>query len=106
RLKGTIGIGQWLATALRSDYGQSALRWSQTGALHPHLECGHVREIRVAFPPVPEQRAILRKLADALRQVDAMMAKIDEAISRLKELRIALISAAVTGKIDVREEAA
>jgi hypothetical protein len=34
------------------------------------------------------------------------MAKADEAIDRLKELRAALISAAVTGKIDVREEAA
>jgi len=37
--------------------------------------------------------------------VDALVAKVRDAIDRLKELRTALISAAVTGKIDVREEA-
>ena len=35
--------------------------------------------------------------------MDALVAKVREAVDRLKELRIALISAAVTGKIDVRE---
>jgi type I restriction enzyme S subunit len=103
RVKQDLGIGQWLAQALQSDYGQGALRWSQTGALHPHLECGHVREIRVAFPPASEQRAILRSLGAFLDQVDGMTAKVCNAIERLKELRTALISAAVTGKIDVRE---
>jgi hypothetical protein len=34
------------------------------------------------------------------------MARIQGAIDRLKEFRTALISAAVTGKIDLREEAA
>jgi type I restriction enzyme, S subunit len=58
RLKRDFGIGNWLAAALQSDYGQAALKWSQTGALHPHLECGHLREIRVAFPPPAEQLTI------------------------------------------------
>ena len=35
-------------------------------------------------------------------KMDALVAKVREAINRLKELRIALVSAAVTGKIDVR----
>ena len=34
---------------------------------------------------------------------DALVTKVHDAIDRLKELRTALISAAVTGKIDVRE---
>ena len=38
-------------------------------------------------------------------KIDALVAKVREAIDRLKELRSALISAAVTGKIDVREAA-
>ena len=38
--------------------------------------------------------------------VGALSARIHDAITRLKELRTALISAAVTGKIDVRDEAA
>ena len=39
-------------------------------------------------------------------QIDALIGKVQEAIDRLKELRTALISAALTGKIDVREAAA
>lgn len=39
-------------------------------------------------------------------KIDAFAPKLREAITRLKEFRTALISAAVTGKLDVREEAA
>jgi type I restriction enzyme, S subunit len=106
RLKRDLGYGEWLAQAFQSDYGQGALAWSRTGALHPHLECGHVREIRIAFPPISEQRSILHGLTAAVARVDMMMAKVRDAIEHLKELRAALISAAVTGKIDVREEVA
>ena len=54
-----------------------------------------------------EQRAIveLSRPRDQQR-LNALIAKIREGIDRLKEFRTALISAAVTGKIDVREEVA
>ena len=58
------------------------------------------------LPPLPEQRAIAAFLDHETAQIDALIAKVHEAIDRLKELRTALISAAVTGKIDVRETAA
>lgn len=103
RLLKEIGIGSWLAAALASDYGRNALWWSQTGALHPHLECGHVREIRIAFPPLAEQVAMLEQLAERLAKIDDLIDKVRGAMQRLKELRNALISAAVTGKIDVRD---
>ncbi len=59
--------------------------------------------------PVPsrsEQRAIAAFLDRETARIDALVAKVREAIDHLKELRTALISAAVTGKIDVREAAA
>ena len=59
----------------------------------------------VPKPPIPEQRAIADFLDRETAKLDALIAKIQEAIDRLRELRIALISAAVTGRIDVREEA-
>ncbi len=58
-----------------------------------------------AMPPEPEQRAIAAFLDRETARIDALVAKVRDAIARLKELRTALISAAVTGKIDVREEA-
>jgi hypothetical protein len=39
-------------------------------------------------------------------RIDALVAKVRDATDRLRELRTALISAAVTGKIDVRDEVA
>jgi restriction endonuclease S subunit len=62
--------------------------------------------IRVQKPPIHEQRAIAAFLDRETARIDALVAKVRDAIERLKELRTALISAAVTGKIDVREEVA
>lgn len=53
RLKSHTGSGFFLSFLLQSNYGQHKLRWSQTGALHPYLECGHVREIPIPLPPPP-----------------------------------------------------
>ena len=57
----------------------------------------------VVVLPLSEQRAIVAFIDCETAQIDALIAKVREAIDRLKELRTALISAAVTGKIDVRE---
>ena len=47
-----------------------------------------------------------RRLLDReTAKIDALISKFRQAIDHLKEFRTALISAAVTGKIDVREEA-
>jgi type I restriction enzyme, S subunit len=53
-----------------------------------------------------EQREIAMSLMQDTARIDALVAKVRTAIDRLRELCTALISAAVTGKIDVREEAA
>ena len=60
---------------------------------------------QILLPPLPEQQAIAAYLYRETERIDALVAKVREAIDRLKELRVALISAAVTGRIDVREEA-
>ena len=52
-----------------------------------------------------KQRAIATYLDRETVKIDNLIAKVGEAMDRLKEFRTALISAAVTGKIDVREAA-
>ena len=59
-----------------------------------------VKDFKHPIPPVPEQLAIAAFLDRETARLDA---KVREAIERLKELRTALISAAVTGRIDVSE---
>ncbi len=57
------------------------------------------------IPSVLEQHLIADAIEQQTYRIDALIARIRAAITRLHELRIALISAAVTGKIDVREAA-
>ena len=68
-----------------------------------NLNTSIIGAIPVAVPGLAEQRRISECLERETTKIDALVAKLREAIERLKELRTALISAAVTGKIDVRE---
>ena len=57
----------------------------------------------VAFPPRGEQQAIAVFLDRQTGAIDVLSARVETAIERLQEYRTALITAAVTGKIDVRD---
>lgn len=60
----------------------------------------------IALPPAEEQRHICAYLEKEVSALDLLISKVDKAISRLTEYRQALITSAVTGKIDVREAVA
>lgn len=72
------------------------------GSTIGHLTGDMLRAQRFPFPPTTEQRAIVRNLDRETAKIDALIAKADDAIAHLNEYRTALISTAVTGKIDVR----
>jgi type I restriction enzyme S subunit len=61
-------------------------------------------EIATPLPPIAEQVVIADFIDREVSKLNALGKTISEAIDRLKEYRAALISAAVTGKIDVRVE--
>ncbi len=95
--------GRWLLYALKSAAVFAQL---ESGALGATIRGVNIRDLKRASLPVPgraEQEAIARFLDDQAAKIDALEANIRDAINRLKEFRTALISAAVTGKIDVRE---
>jgi restriction endonuclease S subunit len=62
-----------------------------------------VARVEFGLPPLSEQRAIADFLDRETTKIDELTAKVGGAIDRLREYRTALISAAVTGKIDLRE---
>ncbi|MFQ5478288.1 MAG: restriction endonuclease subunit S [Candidatus Binatia bacterium] len=70
------------------------------------LNADTIGAIYLPRPSAAEQDAIVHFLDRENARIDALVAKVREAIERLKELRTALISAAVTGKIDARGEVA
>ena len=61
------------------------------------------RNFVIPIPPHHEQAVVTAFLDRETKKIDVLVAKVREAIHRLNEFRTALISAAVTGKIDVRE---
>ena len=72
----------------------------------PGVDRKDIHTIEVAIPAPEEQRAIAGSLDRELAAIGILIVRIRQAIRHLNEYRTALISAAVTGKIDVRNEAA
>ncbi|WP_312262400.1 restriction endonuclease subunit S [Limnohabitans sp.] len=68
-----------------------------------HLPAETFRQFRFAYPPLSEQDEISSFLDEQKLKFDALETKALSQISFLQERRTALISAAVTGKIDVRD---
>jgi len=99
---GDVVLGEYLGWVFNSSYGKNTLLAIQTGALHPHLNCGNVKEVAVPLPPILEQSRIVEHCVLATSSFDELMSLAEEAIGLLKERRSALIAAAVTGQIDVR----
>jgi len=67
-----------------------------------HLPAESFRQYRFAFPPHDEQQAIADSLDALTNKFDELEEKAQDQIELLRERRTSLISAAVTGKIDVR----
>ncbi|WP_415924975.1 restriction endonuclease subunit S [Streptomyces sp. AK04-3B] len=84
---------------------QAAREWlllEASGGGQPNINQDKVRAFRIPVPPLDEQRAIVAHISEQTSRIDALIAKAEEHIALAKERRSALITAAVTGKIDVR----
>jgi type I restriction enzyme, S subunit len=97
----------FIQNLLRAHNYQDRMIFDAGGTTIKHIYISRVVKMPVALPPEKqEQEAISSHIQTIRTKLDALIDKTGEGIGRLKELRTALISAAVTGKIDVREEAA
>jgi type I restriction enzyme S subunit len=93
----------FLSHALSSGYGRAY--FTATSKQSTNLASTNstkLRNLPVPLPSLREQDNIVSSIDRDTGRADALVAKIREAIDRLKELRAAVISAAVTGRIDVR----
>jgi type I restriction enzyme, S subunit len=69
------------------------------------LNFGHVRKVKLPKPDLREQAAIADYIEAETARIDGMITLTERSIDLLREKRTALITAAVTGKIDVRAAA-
>lgn len=91
----------FLGAFLKGQIGQIYFELSQYG-LKQGLSLEDVKEAPVVLPPLNEQAAIVEYLRTNTSKFDSIIQEALEAVTLLQERRTALISAAVTGKIDVR----
>jgi len=94
------GYLHWLINGLQK--GLLPL-WSKQGCTVESIEMGYMINSIIPIPPVQEQDQILKYIEALLGSMDVQKAKVTQIISRLQEYRSALITNAVTGKIDVHD---
>jgi len=91
---------------ISSDSFSKPIMLDSIGTAQFNISPEYIGTISLGLPNQSEQRKVVSYLNRETAKIDALVAKVERAVELLKEYRIALISAAVTGKIDLREESA
>lgn len=71
------------------------------GSTHKTIYMPDIKSIRIPLPPLEEQRQIVTRTWDEIRRIDDVVDRLDSQVQLLREHRQALITAAVTGELDV-----
>lgn len=93
---------EYLYYWLNSNYERIRFESSGAGSTKGAITCGNITSYPVLIPPKKEQQEIVEYLKEKNEIFDTLMNSAEQAIQLMQERRTALISAAVTGKIDVR----
>ena len=103
RVNGLLIMQTFLALLLHeARYVSEQITLSKRGAILPGLNSDTVANIAIILPPLDQQREVMGVLTKVTSEIDDSIGACENATNLLQERRTALISAAVTGKIDVR----
>ena len=104
-LTATKADPQFVACVLLSRYFlESQIDLIRLRAAQPHLNAEELGMCILIQPSIAEQHQIVDHIERANAQMEAVASKVSAAMEKLREYRTAIITAAVTGKIDVRNE--
>jgi len=103
RGKDQIVDNYYLKYFIMSDQFQQGLNTYATGSTAQGIKAERLGYLFLLIPPYKEQSNIVNYLDLEILKLNQLMVKANQVIELLKERRTALISAAVTGKIDVRD---
>lgn len=101
----SVCAGDFLRESLAARYEMLRFVSDGGGSTKGALTCDMLKRFKIPVPPLVEQRTIVEHLRTHNRRFGENLASVQNLIENLRERRTALISAAVTGKIDVREVA-
>lgn len=92
---------EYLAHLMRA-YDIQKVFYSMGGGMRQSMKFSDLRRLPLLIPSLQEQKEICSSLHPKLARIDQLVSKTEQSIVLLKEQRSTLITAAVTGKIDVR----
>jgi type I restriction enzyme S subunit len=98
-------VPEFLGFLMSSNYFMEQVISRSTGVSYPAINASELVRIQIALPPIEVQAGIASFLKQRLAQLDRLKEEAEKAIGLFQERRSSLISAAVTGKIDVRNYA-
>jgi type I restriction enzyme, S subunit len=95
---------EFLTYYLRTPAARHQYEREATGASDSMQNIGQdtIKNLVVTLPPLEEQKLICLTIRNNVLRLDNLSAAVNSAITRLTEYRVALITAATTGKIDVQ----
>lgn len=93
---------EFLLHFLKSEIIKIQLNSAMVGSTFKRINVDDIRNYVVIIPPFEEQKEILKALETNTKQYDSLIFSAEKQIDLMQERRTALISSAVTGKIDVR----
>lgn len=93
---------RFLGYALSASEFVEGITARSVGVSYPAINASEIGTLSIPVPSETEQEAIADFLDHEVSRLDASISKVKKAIERLHEYRTALVTAAVTGMIDVR----
>ncbi len=88
--------------ALSSSYFQKGIQDNWSYGTQPNIGMKTLKNLPVAIPPMEEQHIIRCYLDDVMKKHDDLIAKLQREIEMHAEYKTSLISAVVTGQVDIR----
>lgn len=98
----TVLMPQYLQFFIDGNQKDLLDKWSKQGCTVESIESDYMLNSMMVLPPLEEQTQIVDHLDKERARIDRMVELNQQTIDKLKEYRTALITAAVTGKIDLR----
>lgn len=94
---------EFIRCLVQSDLFFEQIKLLQSGSTIQHFGPYHLQQMHITLPALTEQNEIAKTVKEKTARLDKLISIADQQIELMQERRTALISAAVTGKIDVRD---
>ena len=93
----------FLAYSFSTNYAITKKAMNSRGDIIIHIYASALRDIYIPIPSLSEQQGIIDFIKKETSKIENLISKYQKQIELMQEYRTALISQAVTGKIDVRD---